>query len=384
MIAVPVGFKFAAVNAGVKSRETMKLDMGLILCDSPATAVGVFTTNRVKAAPVQIGMENIKKGIIRAILANSGNANACTGSEGMEDARILLNAVAENLDISPEEIFPMSTGVIGLRLPVDRMLDKVSLLVNSLGDDPEPFEQAIMTTDTFPKIVSKKAGDATVLGFAKGAGMIAPNMATMLSVILTDAKINIAQLRNIVNESADNSFNVITVDGDMSTNDTLVAMSSGRIETPLDEIKEAIRETINDLAMMVVRDGEGATKLVRICINGAVSRDNAKTAAMAVANSLLVKTALFGADPNWGRIVCALGYSGADINPDKIAIMINGLEVVEQGVQSKLFNEKKLHLALKEKEIAIEINLNIGIGTFTAWTTDISYDYVKINAEYRS
>jgi glutamate N-acetyltransferase/amino-acid N-acetyltransferase len=161
-------------------------------------------------------------------------------------------------------------------------------------------------------------------------------------------------------------------------------MSSGRIETTLDEIKEAIRETINDLAMMVVRDGEGATKLVRICINGAVSRDNAKTAAMAVANSLLVKTALFGADPNWGRIVCALGYSGADINPDKIAIMINGLEVVEQGVQSKLFNEKKLHLALKEKEIAIEINLNIGIGTFTAWTTDISYDYVKINAEYRS
>ncbi len=384
MISVPVGFKFAAVNAGVKSKEAMKLDMGLILCDSPATAVGVFTTNKVKAAPVQIGMENIKKGIIRAILANSGNANACTGSEGMEDARILLNAVAENLDIGPEEILPMSTGVIGLRLPVERMLDKVSLLVKSLGDDPEPFETAIMTTDTFPKIVSKKAGEATVLGFAKGAGMIAPNMATMLSVILTDAKINIAQLRIIVNESTDNSFNVITVDGDMSTNDTLVAMSSGRIETTLDEIKDAIRETINDLAMMVVRDGEGATKLVKVCINGAVSRDDAKTAAMAVANSLLVKTALFGADPNWGRIVCALGYSGADISPDKISIKINGLNVAEQGIQSKLFNEKKVHLALKGKEIIIEINLNIGKGTFTAWTTDISYDYVKINAEYRS
>ena len=384
MISVPVGFKFAAVNAGVKSKETMKLDMGLILCDSPATTVGVFTTNKVKAAPVQIGMENIKKGIIRAILANSGNANACTGSEGMEDARILLNAVAENLDIGPEEILPMSTGVIGLRLPVERMLDKVSLLVKSLGDDPEPFETAIMTTDTFPKIVSKKAGDATVLGFAKGAGMIAPNMATMLSVILTDAKINIAQLRIIVNESTDNSFNVITVDGDMSTNDTLVAMSSGRIETTLDEIKDAIRETINDLAMMVVRDGEGATKLVKVCVNGAVSRDDAKIAAMAVANSLLVKTALFGADPNWGRIVCALGYSGADINPDKISIKINGLVVSEQGIQSKLFNEKKVHLALKGKEIIIEINLNIGKGTFTAWTTDISYDYVKINAEYRS
>jgi glutamate N-acetyltransferase/amino-acid N-acetyltransferase len=384
VIVVPVGFKFAAVNAGVKSKETKKLDMGLILCDSPATAVGVFTTNKVKAAPVQIGMENIKKGTIRAILANSGNANACTGSEGMEDARILLNAIAENLDMSPEEILPMSTGVIGLRLPVDRMLEKVSLLANSLGDDPEPFETAIMTTDTFPKIVSRKAGDATVLGFAKGAGMIAPNMATMLSIILTDAKINIAQLRNIVNESADNSFNVITVDGDMSTNDTLIALSSGRIETTIDEIKEVIREVITELAMMVVRDGEGATKLVKVCINGAVSRGNAKTAAMAVANSLLVKTALFGADPNWGRIVCALGYSGADVNPDKISIKINGHDVVEQGIQSKFFNEKKLHLALKEKEITIDINLNIGKGTFTAWTTDISYDYIKINADYRT
>jgi glutamate N-acetyltransferase / amino-acid N-acetyltransferase len=384
VIAVPVGFKFAAVNAGVKSKETKKLDMGLILCDSPATAVGVFTTNKVKAAPVQIGMENIKKGTIRAILANSGNANACTGSEGIEDVRILLNAVAETLNMGPEEILPMSTGVIGLRLPVDRMLEKVSLLSKSFGDDPEPFETAIMTTDTFPKIVSKKAGDATVLGFAKGAGMIAPNMATMLSVILTDAKINIAQLKNIVNESADNSFNVITVDGDMSTNDTLIALSSGRIETTIDEIKEVIREVITELAMMVVRDGEGATKFVKVCINGAVSRENAKTAAMAVANSLLVKTALFGADPNWGRIVCALGYSGADVNPDKISIKINGLDVVEQGIQSKLFNEKKLHHALKEKEITMDINLNIGKGTFTAWTTDISYDYVKINADYRT
>lgn len=384
MISVPVGFKFAAVNAGVKSKETKKLDMGLILCDSPATAVGVFTTNKVKAAPVQIGMENIKKGSIRAILANSGNANACTGSDGIEDARVLLNSLAETLDISPDEIFPMSTGVIGLRMPVDRMLDKLSLLVNSLGDDPEPFETSIMTTDTFPKIVSKKAGDATVLGFAKGAGMIAPNMATMLSVILTDAKINIAQLKNIVNESTDNSFNVITVDGDMSTNDTLVALSSERIEATIDDIKDAIRETINDLAMMVVRDGEGATKIIKVVVNGAVSRKNAKAAAMAVANSLLVKTAMFGADPNWGRIACALGYSGADISPDKLSIKINGLDVADQGIQSKLFNEEKVHLALKEKEITIEINLNIGKGTFTAFTTDISYDYVKINAEYRS
>jgi glutamate N-acetyltransferase/amino-acid N-acetyltransferase len=382
--AVPIGFRFAAVNAGVKSRETEKLDMGLILCDTPATSVGVFTTNKVKAAPVQICIENIKKGSIRAILANSGNANACTGSDGMEDARSLINAVAESIDVSPEEILPMSTGVIGIKLPVERMIEKVQLLAESLGDDPEPFETSIMTTDTFPKIVSRKAGDATVLGFAKGAGMIAPNMATMLSVILTDAKINIAQLKNIVNETADNTFNVITVDGDMSTNDTLIAMSSGRIEAVLDEVKDAIRDAITELAMMVVRDGEGATKLVKVIVNGAVSRDDARTAAMAVANSLLVKTALFGADPNWGRIACALGYSGADVNPDKIAIKINGLDVTEQGIQAKSFNEEKVHRSLKENEIIIDINLNIGKGTFTAWTTDISYDYVKINAEYRS
>lgn len=384
MISVPVGFKFAAVNAGVKSRETKKLDMGLIYCDSPAISVGVFTTNKVKAAPVLIGMEIIKKGSIRAILANSGNANACTGLEGMDDAKILIRTAAENLDIGPEEIIPMSTGVIGIRLPVDRMIEKIGTLVNSLGDNPEPFETAIMTTDTFPKMVSRKAGDATVLGFAKGAGMIAPNMATMLSVILTDAKINIAQLRAIINESVEGSFNLITVDGDMSTNDTLVALSSGKIEISLDEIRDAIRETILELAMMVVRDGEGATKFVKITVIGAVSRDDAKTAAMAVANSLLVKTALFGADPNWGRIACAVGYCGADVNPDKIAIRINGLDVVEQGIQSVDFNEDMVHTSLKENEISIEINLNIGKGTFTAWTTDISYDYVKINAEYRS
>ncbi|HEY9162090.1 MAG TPA: bifunctional glutamate N-acetyltransferase/amino-acid acetyltransferase ArgJ [Desulfomonilia bacterium] len=384
MIDVPVGFRFAAVNAGVKSRETKKLDMGIILCDSPAVSAGVFTTNKVKAAPVQICIENIRRGSARAILANSGNANACTGSEGIEDARNLMNAVAASLGISPEEILPISTGVIGLRLPVDRMLEKVALLAESLGNDPEPFETAIMTTDTFAKIVSRKAGEATILGFAKGAGMIAPNMATMLSVVLTDAKINIAQLKNIVNESADNTFNVITVDGDMSTNDTLIAMSSGRVEAALDDIKDAIRETIGELAMMVVRDGEGATKLVKVIVNGAVSRDDARTAAMAVANSLLVKTAMFGADPNWGRIACALGYSGADVNPDKISIKINGLDVAEQGMQASSFDEEKVHRSLKQKEIVIEINLNIGKGTFTAWTTDISYDYVKINAEYRS
>jgi len=384
VIDVPVGFRFAAVNAGVKSRETKKLDMGIILCDSPAVSAGVFTTNKVKAAPVQICIENIRRGSARAILANSGNANACTGSEGIEDARNLMNAVAASLGISPEEILPISTGVIGLRLPVDRMLEKVALLAESLGNDPEPFETAIMTTDTFAKIVSRKAGEATILGFAKGAGMLAPNMATMLSVVLTDAKINIAQLKNIVNESADNTFNVITVDGDMSTNDTLIAMSSGRVEAALDDIKDAIRETIGELAMMVVRDGEGSTKLVKVIVNGAVSRDDARTAAMAVANSLLVKTAMFGADPNWGRIACALGYSGADVNPDKISIKINGLDVAEQGMQASSFDEEKVHRLLKQKEITIEINLNIGKGTFTAWTTDISYDYVKINAEYRS
>ena len=381
---IPQGFTFSAVNAGIKSPDHEGLDLGLIVCAHEAVASGVFTRNLVKAAPVLIGMEQAKRGTARAIIANSGNANACTGNQGIDDARSMMEAIADSLQIPAEEVVPLSTGVIGVRMPIERILAKIPALLARLGEDVDGFERSIMTTDTFPKIVARRAGGACVLGFAKGAGMIAPDMATTLAVVLTDAKITKQDLDNIVLSSIAESFNAITVDGDTSTNDTLIALSSGLVDAGLPEVQQAIQETIQELAMMVVRDGEGATKLVTIDVSGAPSPDDAKTIAMSVANSLLVKTALFGADPNWGRIVAAVGYSGVSIDPGRISVRIQGLPIVEAGEQTSSFDEDALHEALLSREIAIAISVGDGPGTFRAWTTDLSYRYVEINAQYRT
>lgn len=381
---IPQGFSFAAVNAGVKAPDVTRLDMGLVFSTVPANAAAVFTTNRVKAAPVQIGMEIIRGGTLRAILANSGNANACTGPEGIAGARALMQAVADELKIQPHEVFSLSTGVIGVELPVARMLPKVPALVQGLGDNPTGFVASIMTTDTFPKCVYHKAGAATVMGIAKGAGMIAPNMATTLAVVLTDARLTSAELSDIIRDSIQKTFNAVTIDGDTSTNDTLVALASGLMECDKQALQEAIHAVLHELALMIVKDGEGATKLVEIRVTGASSEDDARTAAKAVANSLLVKTALFGQDPNWGRIVCAVGYSGVPIDPTRIAVKIAGLEVVRQGKEAPGFDEQAVHVALGARDIPIEIDLGAGPGAFTVWTTDISYRYVEINAAYRT
>jgi glutamate N-acetyltransferase/amino-acid N-acetyltransferase len=241
-----------------------------------------------------------------------------------------------------------------------------------------------MTTDTFPKIVSKRAGEACVLGIAKGAGMIAPNMATTLAVVLTDALIDKHQLDNIIYSAINETFNAITIDGDMSTNDTLIALASGLAHTDFDRIRLAITEVIKELALMIVRDGEGATKFVTIMVSGTNNDNDARTIAMTVANSLLVKTALFGADPNWGRIVAAVGYSGVPVSPERISVQIQGLKVVDDCVQTPDYTEEDLHQALDDKEITIEISVGKGPGRFTAWTTDLSYRYVEINAQYRT
>jgi glutamate N-acetyltransferase/amino-acid N-acetyltransferase len=381
---IPKGFSFSAVNAGIKSPDYQELDLGLISCSTEAVASGVFTKNLVKAAPVVIGMEQARKGIARAIIANSGNANACTGQQGIDDARAIMEAMARSLQISTEEVIPLSTGVIGVRMPVERILPKVQLLADQLSDNANCFARCLMTTDTFPKIVSRRAGDANVLGFAKGAGMIAPHMATTLAVVLTDALVNKQHLDNIIYYSIKDTFNAITVDGDMSTNDTLVALSSGLIHAELTDVQQAISETIRELAMMIVSDGEGATKFVTITVSGAEGNREAKTIAMAVANSLLVKTALFGADPNWGRIVAAVGYAGIPLDPEKISLNIQGLHVVEGGRQVATFDETALHEALLLKEIVIDISVGNGPGRFQAWTTDLSYKYVEINAQYRT
>jgi glutamate N-acetyltransferase/amino-acid N-acetyltransferase len=381
---IPRGFTFSAVSADVKGTGSSKPDMGLIFCESEAVASGLFTTNLVKAAPVLIGMEQAKRGTLRAILANAGNANACTGETGIADARALMEKTAHCLGIAADQVSPLSTGVIGVKLPAERMLAKVPELVSGLGSDPDPFAHCIMTTDTFPKLVTRTVGKATVLGMAKGAGMIAPDMATTLAVVLTDARISKQGLDNIIKKAVDRTFNAVTIDGDTSTNDTLLALSSGYIDENVNDIENAIFEVIRDLALLIVKDGEGATKFVAVTVKGARSEADAKRAAMAVGNSLLVKTALFGADPNWGRIVAAVGYSRADMDPGKVAVSVSGYTVVQSGIEAEGFKEDKLHALLKEKEIAIVIDLGLGSGEFTVYTTDLSYDYVKINAEYRT
>jgi glutamate N-acetyltransferase / amino-acid N-acetyltransferase len=381
---IPQGFSFSAVNAGIKSPENKNHDLGLIVCSQDAVLSGVFTRNLVKAAPVLIGMGQVKTGKARAVIANSGNANACTGQQGIDDARAMMKTIAEFLRIDPEEVVPLSTGVIGMTMPMDRIQPKLTLLIDNLGEDAEPFARSIMTTDTFPKIVAKRAGDACVLGMAKGAGMIAPDMATTLAVVLTDAKIDKQDFDNIIYSSIEETFNAITVDGDTSTNDTLIALSSGLVTAELSDVRRAVKETIRELALMIVADGEGATKILTIEVEGTATNHEAKTVAMSVANSLLVKTAIFGADPNWGRIATAIGYSGVILDPGKIAMHIQELEVVRGGMEAPEFDENKLHAELLKKDIFIRISLGNGPGKFTAWTTDLSYLYVEINSQYRT
>lgn len=381
---IPKGFRFSSVNAGVKSAGDTRLDMGLIFCEAAATASGVFTTNRIKAAPVLIGMDLVKTGKARGVIANSGNANACTGDMGVEDARALTGAVAAGLGVGQDEIIPLSTGVIGVGLPVSRMLAKIDVLSKGLSDDVEPFARSIMTTDTFPKIVARQAGKAKVLGIAKGAGMIAPDMATTLAVVLTDAQIEKQQLDNIIKKAIKHSFNAITIDGDTSTNDTLIALASGYVAENIGIIERSIVEVIHELAMMIVKDGEGATKFVRIIVQGTCDNDDAKTIAMSVANSMLVKTALFGCDPNWGRIIAAIGYSGVLIQPEHIDITIGDYAVVRSGIEAEGFIEEALYEILQEEEILIDISVGDGAGNFCAYTADLSYKYVEINSEYRT
>jgi glutamate N-acetyltransferase/amino-acid N-acetyltransferase len=381
---IPSGFSFSAVNAGVKSPENINNDMGLIFCDRQASVAGVFTTNLIKAAPVLIGMDLVRRGTARAIIVNSGNANACTGSQGIDDAKKITGSIAAKLGVGQDEIFPMSTGVIGVRLPIERMLVKIQTLVDGLSEDVDSFARSIMTTDTFPKVVARQAGKAKVLGFAKGSGMIAPNMATTLAIVLTDAGIDSQSLDNTIKKAIEDTFNAVTIDGDTSTNDTLISLASGYVQEDISIVEDAIHDVIHELAMMIVKDGEGATKVVQVLVRGALDKIDAKTAAMSVANSLLVKTAMFGCDPNWGRIMCAIGYSGVKLQPDNISISIGGLPVVQSGKEAPGFDEEKLHKELMNNKILIDISMGDGPGEFSAYTTDLSYKYVEINAEYRS
>ena len=394
-ITAPRGFKAAGVKAGIK--KSGREDVAVIYSEVPAAAAAVFTTNSMAAAPVVVSRDNIKGGLLSAIVVNSGCANACTGERGLADARTMVSQTAELLNVSPQSILVSSTGIIGVPLPMDKVRDGISRAVAKLSPDGhESAMQAIMTTDTFAKKAAYEfslGGKAVrIAGIAKGAGMIHPNMATMLSYITTDANISAPLLEEALKHAVDLTFNMITVDGDTSTNDTLCIMANGQAGNRLiDSINSAdyqdflaaLETVCRYLAQQVVRDGEGATKFLEITVKGARNFAEGKQAAMSIAKSPLVKTAFFGEDPNWGRILCAVGYSGIDADPARTSLAIGGVTIVRAGLGAS-FDEAALRQVMSAKDITIEVELGLGEAQATVWTCDFSYEYVKINGEYHT
>ena len=390
-VCAPQGFRAAGVAAGIKPSGNP--DVTLIVSDTPAHAAGLFTTNRVCAAPVLVSREHLQRGRARAIAVNAGNANACTGEQGMRDARRMAALTAELLGVEPEEVLVASTGVIGRMLPMDRVEAGLRMAVAALRPDAgEEAARSIMTTDTRPKeiAVELEIGGKPVRigGICKGSGMIHPNMATMLAFLTTDAEVWPEVLQSSLRQAAERTFNCVTVDGDTSTNDSLFLLANGasgvRIApgSPAQEaFDEALLYVCTHLAKELARDGEGATKLVEIRVVGARSGAIARKVGKAIANSPLVKTALFGNDPNWGRILCAAGYSGVAVDPARLALTVCGVPLVREG-EPVPFDEAAASQAMRAPEIQIVVNLNQGSHAATVWTCDLSYDYVRINAEY--
>jgi glutamate N-acetyltransferase/amino-acid N-acetyltransferase len=391
-ITAPKGFKASGMHCGIK--RSGKKDIALIYSEIPANAAATFTSNKVKAAPILVSMEHIKSGKAQAIIANSGCANACTGSEGFEDAQIMAKAAASALNINRETVLVASTGSIGSRLPIKNVLNGIRMLSKKLSPSGGvDAEDAILTTDTRRKeiAVRLKAGGKiiTIGGIAKGSGMIAPNMATLFAFITTDAEVPSSKLKTYLKEAVDKSFNMTVVDRDTSTNDCVFMLANGMAKNRAlkgnDEkaFKQALDLVCVYLAKEIARDGEGATKLIEVRVAGARSMSDAKLAARSVAGSDLVKTAIFGEDPNFGRIMAAVGYSGADIEQEKVNVYIGSLLVVNGG-KAVFFDQNEAKKHLKGKEVLINIHLGQGAGVATVWGCDLTYDYVKINAEYNT
>ncbi len=390
------GFSTSAVAAGIRYSD--RLDLGLIYSDVPAVTAGVFTTNQVKAAPVLIDKERLMQGRAQAILVNSGSANACTGEQGMKAALTTSKLLSTHLKIDDNMVLLSSTGVIGEQLDVGAFRSAMDKLVQGLGEDHfEDVAHAIMTTDTVPKVVTRSViiGEQEVkfMGMAKGAGMIMPNMATMLSFVITDAQISFPELHDSLRQATDRTFNRITVDGDTSTNDMVLVMANGAASNPwIDEdnpndkqiFQDTLEAVLKDLALQIVSDGEGASKCITIRVCGARGEADAERMARTVANSPLVKTAFFGEDANWGRIFAAMGRSGVRFDPDTVDIAFGDVVIVRDGLAVGPSAEKAATLLLKEKQIAVCIDLKDGVGCEEVYTCDFSLDYVKINADYRS
>lgn len=395
---LPKGFSCNGMHSGIAKNKNKK-DLALFFSSSPATVAGMFTGSLVKAAPVLVDMSKLKKyKNFQAIIANSGCANACTGQRGKKDAEHISNEVAKNLNITTNSVLVASTGVIGDFLPVNKMVEALPALIKIISKkDEKSAVGSIMTTDSFAKIATKKIkvakGEIIIWGCAKGAGMIHPDLkglhATMLSFILTDAQIEQKQLQKITDISIQQSFNCISVDGDTSTNDTVLVMANGQSNTgklnkqDLEKFQEAINEVTLKLAKMIAKDGEGATKMIEIEVRNAKKHTDAETIASTIATSPLVKTAFFGSDANWGRILAAIGRSGININPDKVDIYIGNIITAKDGMAIK-FNEKKAKSLLNKKECKITIDLKSGKEWARYYTCDFSYDYVKVNGSYRS
>lgn len=390
------GFLFAAVEAAIK--KPGRMDLGLIASREPVRAAGIFTTNRVKAAPVLVSRDRLRNGIAQAILVNSGNANACTGKKGMDDARESTRSVARSLGIKESMVLVASTGVIGQFLPMERIGGAIPHLIRSLGADRlVDLSRAILTTDKVEKIAVKRGiidgKPVKILGIAKGSGMIMPQMATMLCFVMTDACITSAALKSCLKEAASLSFHRITVDGDMSTNDSVFALAGGEAGNEEISSKDSeggkvfqglLTELLIDLAKKIVRDGEGATKSIEIRVTGSGSANEARKAAYAVANSSLVKTALCGEDANWGRIMAAIGRSGAIFDPLKVSIVVDSCLLAKNGIGCGIEAEKAATETMRQKEFVLGIDLGKGPFSFNVWTCDLSIDYIKINASYRT
>ncbi|MFB3923483.1 MAG: bifunctional glutamate N-acetyltransferase/amino-acid acetyltransferase ArgJ [Terriglobia bacterium] len=396
-LATPRGFRAAAAAAGIK-KGPGALDLALIVSDVPDTvAAGLFTTNRAAAAPVLLSRQNLSKsrGRAQAVVVNAGNANACTGRAGAQAAEQTVEAVADLLDVLPERVLIASTGVIGVPLKVDAILEQLPRLKESLSiENAVAVPGAIMTTDTIPKscVLRAKIGSGTVClaGIAKGAGMIHPRMATLLAFITTDAAIKPRVLQTMLRDAAEGSFNRISVDGDTSTNDTIVALANGASGVAIHPAGESrgefvtgLRELCLTLAKMVARDGEGAKKLITIEVEGARTPLDAERVARAIANSPLVKTAIAGSDPNWGRIVCAAGYSGAQFDSNKVDIRVNDFYLCRKGLDA-IFNEAAAKRELDRKELTLHIHLHAGPASTRFWTCDLTHEYIDINASYRT
>ena len=394
-VTAPQGFEAAGIHCGIKKPGI--LDLALVVSAVPGPIAGVFTQNRVVAAPVLLDRRHLRQRRGQAIIVNSGNANACTGAPGMRAATAMATAVAEHLEIPVEQVFVGSTGVIGRVLPIDRIQTGIPTLIGKLSrTGGRHAAQAILTTDLRPKTVVRQAKIGgrvvTIGGMAKGSGMIHPNMATMLGYLTTDAAIAPATLQRALKSAVDQSFNCITVDGDTSTNDTVLCLANGMANNAMiqpgtkayRQFEQLLTDASQVLALAICRDGEGVTKVVKIAVSGAKTVAAAKRVASTIATSNLVKTALFGEDANWGRVMGAIGRSGVPINPDKLTVRFDKVVMVKQGMGTGLTAERQIAQVFKQKEFTISVDLGQGRAVAHMWTTDLSYDYVRINASYRS